>query len=302
MTAGQEVTGRYQVIVGDWKHGGGRDWGVELQWYDTWIKGIDNGLPTDTRTPLHLQERATGRWINVPRYPLTDVSRALYLTKSGELENTMTGDGEDTLAWASPEEVSNSIEYRSDPFVDGAMIAGAMAASVRVTSSNTNAQLLVELFDVAQDGTRSLITHASVLGSRRRLDPERSWSDENGQLVRPYLTLDQDEPLVPGEPSNLDFPLRPTLWSIETGHHLLLRLSTRPPAENCTYDSGRAPWGCFLTEPMRESLEGGVYRIHYGGASGSLVRLPLIEHGSFDTARSVSSPTVRDDSALPGDW
>lgn len=302
MTAEQDVTGRYQLVVGEWGHGGGLDWGVELQWYDTWIKGIDTGLPTDTRTPLHLQERGTGRWINAPRYPLTDTSRALYLTASGELADTPPDSGEHTLDWASPEEVSDAIEFASNPFVDGALIAGAMAARLRATSSNTNAQLLIALYDVAEDGTRMLITHGSVLGSRRRLDSQRSWSDENGLLVRPYLTLDQDEPLVPAEPANLDFPLRPTLWSIEPGHHLVLRLSTRPPADNCVYASGRAPWGCFLTEPMRESLEGGEYRIHYGDASASLIRLPLIEHGSFDTARSVDSPTVRDESTLPGDW
>lgn len=304
MVADQIVSGRYQVIVGDWGHGGGLDWGVDLQWYDTWIKGIDTGLPKDTLTPLHLQVRATGRWINAPRYPLTDNSRALYLTASGELADTPAGAGSGHITWAPPEEVSDAIEYSYEPFVDGALIAGVMAARLQISSSNTNAQFLLELYDVAPDGMRSLITHGSVLGSRRSLDPTRSWSDDNGELVRPYLTLDQDVPLVPGQSTRLDFPLRPTLWSIEPGHHLLLRLSIRPPAENCTYavGRGRAPLGCQLTEPMQASLAGGEYSIHYGGAEASSIRLPLVEHGAFDTARSVDSPTVRDSSTLPGDW
>ncbi|HEX6240038.1 MAG TPA: CocE/NonD family hydrolase, partial [Polyangiales bacterium] len=44
----QQVNGKYQVILGDWGHAGGLDQAIELQWFDTWIKDIDTGLPKDT--------------------------------------------------------------------------------------------------------------------------------------------------------------------------------------------------------------------------------------------------------------
>ncbi|MDG2306735.1 MAG: CocE/NonD family hydrolase [Candidatus Binatia bacterium] len=298
----QPVTGRYQAIIGDWAHAGGLDQGIELQWYDTWIKGIDTGLPKNTRTPLHLQELASNRWINAKRYPLTDDSTALYLTQAGELAGSAAAAGRDTLTWVPPEEVSASVEYTSAPFSDGAVLAGPMAARLEISSSNTNAQLLIELLDVAPDGARAVISHGSVLGSRRGLDTDRSWTDADGELIRPYLALDRDEPLLPDQRTGIDVPLVPTLWSIEPGHRLGVRLSTRPRAENCGFVIGNPPWGCNLTEPMRETLPGGVYTIHYGGTSASSVRLPLIAHGSFETSRSITPPTVRDGSTLPGDW
>lgn len=41
-----------------------------MQWYDTWIKGLDTGMPIDTEMPLHLAELGgTERWINA-RWPV----------------------------------------------------------------------------------------------------------------------------------------------------------------------------------------------------------------------------------------
>jgi predicted acyl esterase len=302
MSAGQRTTGKYQVILGDWTHGGGLDRGIELQWYETWIKGVDTGLPTGTRTPLHLQELGSGRWVNADTYPIVDAYTQLFLTPSGLLSESPDEAGEDALTWVPPDEVSSSLDYVSAPFADGAMLAGPIVVELEVSSSNTNAQLLTELFDLAPDGATTVITHASVLGSRRALDAEKSWIDRNELSIRPYLALDADDPLVPGTRTRLDVPLPPMLWSIEPGHRLRLRVSTRPRAEECVFEIGRPPWGCHLTEPMLETLPGGVYTIHYGGTSGSALRLPLLPHGDLPTARSVMPPTAGGETTLPGDW
>jgi len=302
MSADQPITGRYQVILGDWTHAGGLDRGIELQWYDTWIKGIDTGLPTGTRTPLHLQELGSGRWINASAYPIVDAYTQLFLTPSGTLSPSAGPTGEDSLTWVPPEEASGSLDYVSEPFVDGAMLAGPIAVQLEISSSNTNAQLLTELLDVDPDGTTVGISHASVLGSRRALDPAKSWVDQNDLSIRPYLALDADDPLVPGELTRLDVPLQPTVWSIEPGHRLMLRVSTRPRPEECIFEIGRPPWGCHLTQPMLETLPGGVYTIHYGGTPGSALRLPLLAHGDLPTARSIMPPTAQGEATLPGDW
>src|SRR3984957_15807526 len=78
MAANQPVTPRYQLIQGPWYHvtaGDGLDYhglnldGVELAWFDHWLKGVDTGI-TDTQTPLHLEDLATGKYEDVSRYPL----------------------------------------------------------------------------------------------------------------------------------------------------------------------------------------------------------------------------------------
>ncbi|HEV8064456.1 MAG TPA: CocE/NonD family hydrolase, partial [Acidimicrobiales bacterium] len=54
MLPGQPVTGRYQLIDGPWEHinGSGVDVDpLELEWFDTWLKGENTGMAT-TPTPL----------------------------------------------------------------------------------------------------------------------------------------------------------------------------------------------------------------------------------------------------------
>jgi predicted acyl esterase len=191
-----------------------------------------------------------------------------------------------------------SIEYASEPFADGAMLAGPIAARLEVVSSNGNVQLSIDLFDQAPGGTRSKITHGGILGSLRRSHPLTSWADATGLPVRPYLTLDQDDPLTAGQATELDVPLWPSVWSIEPGHVLVVRIATTPVAGDC---GGliALPVGCNLTDPQRRSLAGGVYELERGG---SLISLPLLAHGALTSAEAVVSPTGAAGSPLPVDW
>ncbi len=75
-------------MIGDWGHGSGLDLGIELQWYDTWVKGLDTGLPKDTQMPIRLTELGgTKRWIKTRCYPLVQRYTALFLSSGGTLEH-----------------------------------------------------------------------------------------------------------------------------------------------------------------------------------------------------------------------
>ncbi len=97
MTPRQPVTPRYQLIQGPWYHvtaGMGLSYhgldlpGVELAWFDHWLKGIDTGI-TDTSTPMHLEDLATGRYAEASRYPLDQAKpTTYYLRPSGGLATT----------------------------------------------------------------------------------------------------------------------------------------------------------------------------------------------------------------------
>jgi uncharacterized protein len=300
---GDEVSGKYQVILGDWSHAGGLDQGIELQWYDTWIKGIDTGLPKDTKTPLHLAELGgTKRWIDARCYPLVETYTALYLASGNKLARSAEGSaGENQLTWVAPGDTSGTIEYASEPFADGAMLAGPLAAQLQVSSSNANVQLVVHVLDRAPDGSLEPITQGSILGSLRHTDDEKSWTDDMGLPMRPYLTLDKDEPFTPDAPTQLDVPLWPSVWSIEPGHAIVVQLSTQPDSSQCLDPLG-VPVGCYPSNPMLDSLKGGVYTIHYGGELRSLISLPMLEHGALPTSEAKASPTGSADTPLPIDW
>jgi predicted acyl esterase len=297
---GQEVSGKYQVILGDWGHAGGLDSAIELQWFDTWIKDIDTGLPKDTKTPLHLAELGgTKRWVNASSYPLVASYTPFYLGSARVLSGSRpTTSGEDELTWSDGLFI-DSIDYTSEPFAQGAMLAGPLAAHLHVTSSNANAQLVLEVLDKAPDGSLLPISTGSVLGSLRGTDATRSWSDTNGLPMRPHLALDKDEPLTPNQPTQLEVPLWPSVWSIAPGHRLVLRIRTRVPAADCL-GLLSVPRGCSYTDPMKQSLAGGAYKLHRGGALGSLIALPLLERGALPTARSAEAPTRS--TPLPVGW
>lgn len=301
MKPGDKVTGTVQAIFGDWGHGGGLDSGVELQWYETWLRGVDTGLPTKTRTPMHVQEIGTDRWLNVPSYPMTDRTEHLFLSGT-TLAGSPGADGATQIAWA-PYEAGplGSVTYAGDVLAEDTTYAGAGAVDVFVRSSNTNVQLFAEVLDVAPDGSTTTITNASILGSRHVRDPEQSWVDADGASVRPYLTLTHDEFLTPGEVVRLQIPLQPTVRSIPAGHRVAIRLATQSPQNRCVGASsiGPSPVGCLHTRPMLETLPGGVYDVLEGSAHPSVANLPLLPSDSL----AVSRPgVVAGSEVLPGDW
>jgi predicted acyl esterase len=309
ITADQEVSGRFQVILGDWSHAGGLDLGIQLQWYDTWIKGIDTGLATNTKTPLHLAELGgTKRWINSRCYPLVESYTAMFLADGKKLGMSAdAAEGQDMLKWSAPSTTSAALEYVSEPFAEGAMLAGPIAAQLRVSTSTTNVQLVVDVFDRAPDGTSAQISHGSILGTLRRTDPDKSWKDSASLPKRPYLALDQDLALTSGEPTALEVPLWPTVWSVEPKHSIVVRISTQPNSADCENPLG-VPVGCFPSNPALDSLRGGNFGLHRGGTLGSLISLPLVKRGAFATATSTVSPTADvkasspDARPLPIDW
>jgi predicted acyl esterase len=260
-------------------------------------------LAKDTDAPLHIAELGgTKRWINARCYPLVKRYTPLFLSGGGKLSRSAdAGASREEVQWVPQAMAPKNFDYTSEPFTDGAMLAGPLAARLQVTSSNTNLQLFVQLFDRAPDGTLSRIGFGSILGALRQTVTEKSWKDENGLPARPFLALDKDEPMKAGEQTQLEVPLGPTVWSIEPRHSVVVRVSSHPPDDQCI-GVIVPPVGCYPTEPMLNTLRGGVYNLQLGGEMGSLISLPLLEHGAFKSIKNVASPTGTADYPLPVDW
>jgi predicted acyl esterase len=76
-----------------------------------------------------------------------------------------SAEARDPLEWVPQNLPADTVEYTSEPFADGAMLAGPLAAQLQVTSSNSNLQLFVEVFDRAAAGTLTKIGFGSILGA-----------------------------------------------------------------------------------------------------------------------------------------
>jgi predicted acyl esterase len=292
------TTGRYQLFIGDGGHGcclG--DQGVQILWFDHWLKGRKTGVDDKTTTPLHLEEIGSGRYVNLKSYPLTRDYTALRLGDA-TLGETAPADGADTLQWAP----GQSTTYTSEPMADGATIAGPISLTVHASSTNTNLQLVATLFDVPAEGEPVEITHGSLLGSLSHLDTKRSWTNDDGIVMRPYPVFDEDVHRPAGEVVRYDVALQPKLYSLEPGHRLQLTLSTQGSPEACvaTGGVGPSPLGCFHTLPQLQTLPGGTYEIQRTSTHPTALNVPLLPYRSYRSVPSEPTPTGTE--AVPKEW
>ncbi|HET6811340.1 MAG TPA: CocE/NonD family hydrolase [Acidimicrobiales bacterium] len=304
---GQPVTARYQLIVGNWTHGGGLDNGIMLEWYDTWLKGARTGMSTGTRTPVHLQELGTAstRWVNVASYPLTNRYRPYYLGADGTLGSApVSSAGSETLVWAQPTVAGSTTSFTSGPLTRGAMLAGPAALRIWASSDNTELELMADLYDLAPDGTATAITHGGILGSLHDLDRSRSWTDAAGLPVRPFLSLQRDTYVPTGAVTEYEVPLYPKVWELAPGHRLQLRLSTQADERACMTAMEKIVWpvlGCKPRPSILGRLAGGTYTLEAGGRYPTVLSLPLLPYESLPVVRSGVTPTSGG-VALPLQW
>ena len=300
LSAKTPVSGKYQLILGDWGHGGGLDKAIQLQWFETWLKGVETGLATRTRTPIHIQDRVTKQWFNFGSYPLVDAYTALYLG-AGTLQADPSEPGRDTIPWERSREAA--VDYVGASYERPMRVAGPIGVRLNASSSNTDAQFRFELADIAPDGARVVLSHAMILGSMHELDTGQTWRDGEGNPVRPVSSLRADKPLVPDRTVGFEVMLPPTVWTLEPGHRIALRVSSRPRGEDCPMfpmTGGDPTTGCTLRPSQVARLAGGVYTIVRGGRRPSLLNLPLVPAGEFQPVRSGRTPTS--DQSLPLEW
>lgn len=297
---GMPVSGKYQLILGNWRHGEGLDKGIQLQWFETWLKGVDTGLPTTTPTPIHVQDRVTGEWFNHDSFPMLDQYTPLYLG-AAELVARPPSPGIDTLRWEL--RPGTALEYKSAVFDVAARLAGPIGVRLNASSSTSDAQFRFELLDLAPDGTKSIISHGMILGSMHALDPARTWRDRQGNPVRPFSLLRNDDPIKPGSTIAYEVLLQPTMWTIQPNHRLVLVVATGPEPGMCPLFpmlGGQTDVGCTLRSGARDRLAGSSYKISRGGTLPSLVNLPLAPVSELQAVRS--GPSEASKVVLPLDW
>lgn len=296
MHLGQPVSSRYQIVVGPGGHGVGLDRFIELEWFDHWLKGQATGIDK-VKTPMHLYELGSNRWINTARLPVVPISTPFFLVAPGKLSNFVPFQpGSETLSWKLPSEAGGKLVYDAAPFKRDLTIAGPVAASIWASSSNTNLQLIATLFDVAPNGTATEVTFGGLIGSLRALDNEQTWRDLLGQVIKPEHPFTADSYLVPGKVQRFDLKLTPRLYSIPAGHSLRLTITAKnDPATQCNLLLGLTQARqCVYSAPQLATLPGGQYVVQRGLKTPSVITVPLIESDHLHTAWSdytVTSPT-----------
>jgi putative CocE/NonD family hydrolase len=296
--------------------------GLELAWFDHWLKGVDTGI-TDTSTPLHLYDLATGRWAEASRYPLDQATPArYYLGDSGSLSpsappsatapDTLVFTGSEipctvsTEQWAAGAGVlalsffgltdpcathaglsqlgPGTQSYTTAPVRRAVTLAGPIGATLYLSANTPDTEIVVQVSDVAPNGDATPLTSGLLDGSLRALDPALTWDAPDGLPLLPYhpYTSAFQQPVTPGSVTRYDVEVYPTFDTLEPGHALRITVATSD-FPHALPSAGQLP-----------GLLGGVYELRHDVAYPSSVELPLADPAAFAAAPATlaSGPTV----------
>ncbi len=243
---------------------------LQLAWFDRWLKGIHNGIDKFPRVETYYL--GAGKWVPDKRYPATHTSyKTWYLSGTpgsgtslyaGSLAPVADGGGTTvTIPWIPVNGVCSrsttqwtaglvsgstcennnaysellSATFTTPPFSDPYAISGPVSATIWVSSTANDAQIVATLSDVDASGTSSGITSGTLVASLRELTAAPCGPIVTdcsvygrGALIQPWhpYTLDSQTPLTPGTPTQLDIEIFPTTAVILPGHSLRLTIAT----------------------------------------------------------------------------
>jgi putative CocE/NonD family hydrolase len=320
MASGQPTTGRYQLLDGPFTHGsialaGNSLDALELEWYDTWLRGADTGM-AQTSTPLHYYDLGTEHYAEASTYPLAGATPTTYYfdgtraasgalsRNDGTLATTAptASTGTDSVTW-SPIGSSicdrsvdqwiigaftlvtdqlgtpvpcfdddrlgqtgpTALTYTTAPMAKAKTLAGPIAATIYASANTSETEWVVDVEDVAADGTSKPLTQGALLGSARAVDASRSWTVD-GKTLLPYhpYTKASATPVKKGAVTPYQIEEFPTYATIAKGHRIRVTLQT-------TDFPHLVP-----TPPAILKLLGGTYQVQRTATAPSSVTLPLI--------------------------
>jgi predicted acyl esterase len=265
------------------------DYGVTLQkqFFAHYLKGEDT-LRDWPRVRLQVRhidrfvERHEDAW-PIPRTHWTK----LYL----DLEaRTLRPDPPRGPARVEYDALGDGITFTGEPLAVPTELTGPLAARLFVSSSTTDADVFAILRAFAPDGEEVVFQGA--------IDPHtplaQGWLRASHRALdlalttdyRPYHTHSAREPLVPGEPVQLDVELWPTSIVLPAGYRLALTVRGTDyvyPGPSggrlSNFKNEMTGSGPFLHEDPRDrppGLFGGTYALHGGAERAAFVVLPIV--------------------------
>jgi uncharacterized protein len=260
---------------------------LQKRFFDHFLKGADNKWEQQPKVLLNIRHPgetfvpraesewplARTQWTKFHLHP--DLSlRAGPVTADSTLAYATTGDG---LTFSTP------------PLTTELEITGPVAAKLFVSSDTTDADLFLVLrvFDpqgkevvfVGSNDPRVPVGLGWLRASHRKLDPNETLP------YRPYHTHDEEWPLMPGKPVELDIEIWPTSIVVPPGYRIALSVRGR----DYEYDGtdmalphapypmkGVGPFTHTNPQDRPPSLFGGTNTLNFGADTAPYVLLPVI--------------------------
>ncbi len=202
------------------------NYGIALQkrFFGHFLKGEDTGWTKQPRVSLNIRrpnEHFTLRGEN--EWPIARAQwTKYYLWPSGRL-GTDVPTHERTLSY---ETTGHGLTFHTPPMTEELEITGSVAAKLWLSSNTTDADVFLALrvFDpdgkevtfIGSNDPRTPVGLGWLRASHRKLDPKESLP------YRPWHTHDEEWPLEPGKPVELDIEIWPTSIVVPPGYRLAL--------------------------------------------------------------------------------
>jgi uncharacterized protein len=198
---------------------------LQTRFFGHFLKGEDTGWEKEPRVALNIRHpgerfilRAENEW------PLARTQWTKYFLQPRHFGlGTEAPDGEATLSY---ETTGDGLTFRTQPLKKNVEITGPVAAKLWLSSDTTDADLFLVLrvFDpagkdvvfIGSNDPRVPVGLGWLRASHRKLDPQRS------RPYRPWHTHDEEWPLTPGEPVELDIEIWPTSIVVPPGYRIAL--------------------------------------------------------------------------------
>jgi hypothetical protein len=266
------------------------DYGMDLQkrFFGYYLKGEKNGWNKQPKVQLQVRhpgevfvERHENEW-PLKRTQWTN----FYIDPSNMSLSTMPQKKKGDVTYAG---FSDGVTFMSDPLEEDMEITGPIASKLFVSSSTSDADmfLVVRVFgpdmkEVTFQGAldpHTPIAQGWLRASHRKLDEKKSLP------YRPYHTHDEEQPLKPGKPYELDVEVWPTCIVVPKGYRIALSVRGRDyvyPGDSNVQLGEYANWtGCAIfrhDDPRDRPAEifGGDVTLHTGPKEQAHVMLPII--------------------------
>lgn len=200
------------------------DYGVGLQkrFFGHFLKGQQTGW--DRQPPVQLNIRHVDRFVlrHENEWPIARTRWTKFFLQPNEMALTLEPGR--AAARIDYESTNEGATFSTPPLTEDMEITGPAAAKLWLSSLTEDADVFVVLRVVAPDGTevafhgsndpRTPIGLGWLRASHRKLDPSLTLP------YRPYHSHDEVQPLVPGEPVELDVEIWPTSIMVPAGYRI----------------------------------------------------------------------------------
>lgn len=188
-----------------------------LRWFDHFTKDADNGIMDEP--PVKLFVMGINKWKFEEQWPPKDTKLTrYYLQPGGKLGTQAPGtDNEpDRLFQQAPykDPTVYCLRYVTDPFENDMKLIGESSATIEAAIDIDDTNWIVDIFDVAPDGSRFQISSGHLKAKFRALDHEKSLPE------RPVHPRQEPVPVVPGEKNTYEIALLPTANVFLAGHSM----------------------------------------------------------------------------------